>query len=98
MLEQDRREVRVLNEVPANRYLAGHVLVRVKKTVQLGHGAHMRQPDEGRNVPNASSGVSGAEKMRGWVAMRRYDISVGQARQSISGPAAHDSTKRRART
>ncbi len=49
-----------------------------------------------QTLPSASSGDKGAEKMRGWVAMRRYDISVGHVRQSISGPAAQDSTKRRA--
>jgi len=37
-------------------------------------------------LSSASSGLSGAAKMRGQVAVRRYAMSVGQVTQGISGP------------
>lgn len=98
VLEQDHRaDMGVTNQVPTNRHLVT-CLYASKKAVQFRYGAHVRQPTSAETLPSASSGVGGAEKMRGCVAMRRYGISVGQVRQSISGPAAQDSTKRRART
>lgn len=50
VLEQDRGDVRVGDEIPADRDLTGHVLVRVDETVQFGHGACMGQPDQCRDV------------------------------------------------
>jgi hypothetical protein len=51
VLEQDSCDMSVRDQVAANRCLARYMLVGFYETVQLGHGTHVRQPDERGDVP-----------------------------------------------
>ena len=86
VLEEDSHEVGIGNEIAASGNTIRYMAVGFKEAVQLGDGSYMSCTSSADTLPSASDGDNGTEKMPGWVEMRRYDISVGHAKQSSSGP------------
>ena len=85
------------HEVSANRDVPDDMGIGIEEALPFGDGPRACGNETSAvTLPSASSGDSGAAKILGCVAMRTYDISVGQVRQSTSGVLAHDWRNRRA--
>ena len=92
VLEKDRRDVRVGDEVSAHRHVATDMFVCVQKAVLLGNDAHMRQPDQRRDIAERFVGV---ERRRedarvGGDAEIRHQRRPGQAKDLGAGGASFD--------
>jgi hypothetical protein len=77
VLKKDRCNVDVVDKVPANRHVAGDVLIGVDEAVPLGQRAHVRQPEQRGDV----SKRFGRRQRRGEDARMRGDAQIGHQRR-----------------
>ena len=91
MLEQDRCDVRIRDQIAANGRLARHVFVSIYETVRFGNGTHVSQPDDRGDVPKRSLSVIST---RGFIGreVQRNDGRARAGRRLASASASSSET------